>query len=44
MGERNVIVSEEVDVNQHEPVNPRFTFVIACFLFAIFFALFIAAF
>ena len=40
MDERNVIVSEEVDVNQHEPVNPRFTFVIACLLFAIFFCSF----
>jgi hypothetical protein len=44
MDELNVIVSEEVNVNQYEPVSPRFTFVIACLLFTIFFALFIAAF
>ena len=44
MNERSVIISEEVDVNQDEPVSPRFTFMIACLLFAIFFALFIAAF
>jgi hypothetical protein len=44
MDERNVIVSEEVNVNQYEPVSPRFTLVIACLLFTIFFALFIAAF
>ena len=44
MDELNVIVSEEVNVNQYEPVSPRFTFVIACLLFAIFFALFIEAF
>ncbi len=44
MDERNVIVSEEVNVNQYEPVSPRFTFVIASLLFTIFFALFIAAF
>jgi hypothetical protein len=44
MDEPSVIVYKEVDVNQDEPVSPRFTFMIACLLFAIFFALFIAAF
>jgi hypothetical protein len=44
MDERSEIVSEEADVNQEEPVSPRFTVMIACLLFAIFFALFIAAF
>jgi hypothetical protein len=42
MNERSVIISEEVDVNQDEPVSPWFSFVIACMLVAIFFALFIA--
>ena len=44
MDERNVIVSDEVDVNQDEPVSPWFSIVIACMLVAIFFALFIATF
>ena len=44
MIERSVIVSEEVDVNQDEPVSPWFSIVIACMLVAIFFALFIATF
>jgi hypothetical protein len=44
MIERSVIVSEEVDVNQDEPVSPWFAFVIAYLLVAIFFALFIATF
>ena len=44
MDEPSVIVSKEVDVNQDEPVSPRFTLMSACLLFAIFFALFIAAF
>ena len=44
MDDPSVNVSKEVDDNQDEPVSPRFTFMIACLLFAIFFALFIAAF
>jgi hypothetical protein len=40
MDERSEIVSEEADVNQEEPVSPRFTFMIACLLFAIFFCSF----
>ena len=43
MDEPSVIVSKEVDVNQDEPVSPRFTLMIACMLFGIFVALFIAA-
>ena len=44
MDEPSLFVYKEVDDNQDEPVSPRFTFMIACLLFAIFFALFIAAF
>jgi hypothetical protein len=44
MDERSVIVTEDVDVNQDEPVSLRFTVVIACLLFTIFFALFITNF
>ena len=44
MDEPSVIVSKEVDDSQDEPVSPRFTFMIAGLLFAIFFALFIVAF
>jgi hypothetical protein len=44
MNERSLIVSEDVDVYKAEPVSPWFTFVIACLLVAIFFALFNATF
>ena len=44
MDDPSVNVSKEVDDNQDEPVSPRFTFMIACLLFAILCALFIVAF
>ena len=44
MNERSVIVSEDVDAYNAEPVSLWFAFVIACLLVAIFSALFIAAF
>lgn len=42
MNDSNVIISEEIDANRPEHVEPWFTSVIAGLLIAIFLALFIA--